>query len=303
MSFPTRAILILMMMLAIPANLLAQARSTATTTTTQEAEESAAPATAEDSEEAVSEAEEATSSSRPLTSYEIREELRNLLQQSPPEVARILRLDPTLLSNETYLSGYTALAAYIGEHPEILRNPRFYLGEPYEERPSDPAGEVLEAMAIFLTFTGIALVLAWLVRTVIEQRRWNRLSRQQSEVHNKILDRFGSTEELLSYMKTPAGSKFLESAPIPLHAEVRTSKSGPMPRVLLSIQIGVIMAALGLGFIAIGAILGGSGNELFAMGVLGLFLGAGFIASAAVSVLVTRKLGLLQPDTSVPDPR
>ncbi|HJX29810.1 MAG TPA: hypothetical protein VJ885_18055 [Thermoanaerobaculia bacterium] len=38
-------------------------------------------------------------------------------------------------------------------------------------------------------------------------------------MHNKILDRFNTTEQLLEYIRTPAGSKFLESAPIPLHVE------------------------------------------------------------------------------------
>ena len=303
MSFPTRAFLILMMMIAIPASLYAQEPSTTAAATATEAAETSDAATETVATEDDEEIQE--SAARALTSYEVRDELSRILQQSPPEVSRVLRLDPTLLSNEPYLSGYPALAQYIEQHPEILRSPRFYLGEAREEREYNPAGEVLEAAAIFLTFTGIALVLAWLVRTVIEQRRWNRLSRQQSEVHNKILDRFGSTEELLSYMKTPAGSKFLESAPIPLHVDRGPVRQGGMPRVLLSIQIGVVVGAIGLGLIAVGGILGGgSGNELFALGIIGLFLGGGFVASAAVSIFLTKKLGLLGNDGNpVPDPQ
>ena len=44
------------------------------------------------------------------------------------------------------------------------------------------------------------VALAWLIRTLIEQRRWKQLSRTQSDVHNKILDRFNTTEQLLEYI-------------------------------------------------------------------------------------------------------
>ena len=41
----------------------------------------------------------------------------------------------------------------------------------------------------------------------------------QYQVHNKLLDRFTSNEDLLAYVQTPAGRRFLESAPIPLQDE------------------------------------------------------------------------------------
>ena len=59
-------------------------------------------------------------------------------------------------------------------------------------------------------------VLVWVIRTVVDHRRWLRQSRVQVEVHSKILDRMTSNEDLLAYAKTPAGSRFLESAPIDL---------------------------------------------------------------------------------------
>jgi hypothetical protein len=128
----------------------------------------------------------------------------------------------------------------------------------------------------------------WLVRTAIEQRRWSRLSRTQAEVHNKILDRFGSTEELLTYIKTPAGSKFLESAPIPLHVEPRA----PMPRVLWSIQIGLIAAAAGLGMLLVsGRFDHDTARGFFAMGTIAACIGGGFILSAIVSMALSRRLG------------
>ena len=57
-------------------------------------------------------------------------------------------------------------------------------------------------------------MLVWVIRTVVDHRRWLRQSRVQVEVHSKLLDRMTSNEDLLAYAKTPAGSRFLESAPI-----------------------------------------------------------------------------------------
>ena len=64
-------------------------------------------------------------------------------------------------------------------------------------------------------------VLVWVIRTVVDHRRWLRQSRVQVEVHSKILDRMASNEDLLAYAKTPAGSRFLESGPIDLGSAPR----------------------------------------------------------------------------------
>ncbi|HEX6161311.1 MAG TPA: hypothetical protein VF111_14145, partial [Thermoanaerobaculia bacterium] len=154
------------------------------------------------------------------------------------------------------------------------------------------------------TMSVIGLALAWVVRTTIEQKRWNRLSRTQNEVHNKILDRFGSSSELLEYIKTPAGTKFLESAPIPLHTTASRSPNLPQARVLWSVQLGVIVAMAALGMMLVsGTMEKDDAQALFAMGVISLSIGLGFIGSAAVSLFLSRKLGLWQqpqaPENSV----
>ncbi|HET8797889.1 MAG TPA: hypothetical protein VFO89_09380, partial [Thermoanaerobaculia bacterium] len=143
--------------------------------------------------------------------------------------------------------------------------------------------------SIFLT---VVLALGWLVRTVVEQKRWSRLSRTQTEVHNKILDRFGTGNELIEYMKTPAGTKFLESAPIPLR-EAPVTQNVPASRVLWSIQLGIVVAAGAIGLLAVaGRFDKESAQALSAMGMIALCVGIGFIVSAAVSLFVSRRLGL-----------
>ena len=85
----------------------------------------------------------------------------------------------------------------------------------------------------------------WLIKTLVDHRRWSRLSKIQTEVHNKVLDRMQSNEDLLAYIQTPAGKRFLESAPIPI--ESPRSIGAPLGRILWSAQAGAVLTVLGLG--------------------------------------------------------
>ena len=228
----------------------------------------------------------------PQDRYEVRRQLSTLLRHYSSDLGMVLALDPSLLSDRSYLSEVPEVLRFLDEHPEVRSNPRFYLGEFTLDRSSHLADDLFEGLAIFSVFLLIALSLAWLVRTVIEQKRWSRLSRTQTEVHTRLLERFGSSEELLEYMRTPAGAKFLESAPIPVRAGAETP-SAPMSRILWSIQIGVVVAAAAVGLLFLSWRLGGeSGEGLFALGVVALCVGGGFVASALVSWKLSRRLGL-----------
>src|SRR5580765_5951809 len=59
---------------------------------------------------------------------DIRQRLNEILREYPPSLAQVLRLDPSLMTREDYLAPYPALAAFIAQHPEITRDPAFYLG-------------------------------------------------------------------------------------------------------------------------------------------------------------------------------
>lgn len=228
-------------------------------------------------------------------SNELRNQFNQVLRERPPQVAKILALEPTLLSNGAFLSGYPEIARFVELHPEIRQNPAFYL-EDFETRstPRSAMNDILDMIAPAFVMVLLVIAFSWLIRTIVEQRRWTRLSRTQSEVHNKILDRFGNTDELLAYMKTPAGTKFLESAPIPLHSEA-PAQHAPLSRVIWSIQIGVIIAAAAIGMLIVsGRLDKESATAMFSMGVIALCVGGGFVISAVVSLLLSRRLGLWQ---------
>jgi hypothetical protein len=237
--------------------------------------------------------------------YEVRGQFTRLLQRHPDELWMLLKLDPALLTNDAFMSGYPEVQEFLVQHPEIHKNPRFYLSQfssPAQDR--SVLDDVFEMLAVVggISLTVVALV--WLIRTLIEQKRWKQLARTQSEVHNKILDRFSTSEQLLEYIRTPAGGKFLESAPIPLHVERPPSgrTSTLATRIVWSVQLGVVIAITGLGMLLLSAVFEKDASQgLFALGAIALCVGAGFIASAFVSLYLSRRLGLWEDGGAPPE--
>jgi hypothetical protein len=234
---------------------------------------------------------------------ETRQQLETLMRQYPPSLSDVLRNDPSLLTNDHYLATYPVLAAFLGAHPEVAHNPAFFIGTNQgrswnEDSPQIQAirawQDMVQGIQIITVVGIITGAFIWIIRTLLDYRRWLRVTRVQAEVHGKLLDRFASNEDLLSYIQTPAGRKFLESAPIPLDADVSRTVSAPINRILWSVQAGVIIAAGSMGLLYIsGREIQEIGRPLFAMGSVGLALGAGFVVSALVSYLLSRRLGLV----------
>ena len=234
-----------------------------------------------------------------------REELIEILRKHPPAVARVLKLDPSLMRDGTYLNTYPVLKDFIAAHPEIPQNVSYYFDQVYES-PWEPRNARLDmiqgTLAGLAGITGVIIListLVWLVRTILEQRRWTRLSKIQAEVHSKLMDRFTSNEELLTYVQTPSGKRFLESGPSPIQQETPRTVSPPFSRILWSVQLGIVMLIAGAGLLFVSEQTVEEAREFFFIfGTLTVALGAGFGVSAAASYVLSRKLGLLQPSAS-----
>lgn len=233
-----------------------------------------------------------------------RQDFEQVLEKYPPSVGRVLKLDPSLMNNPTYLTPYPGLAAFIAQHQEVIRSPGYFLEHvnsptPYTQDPRrmrrDEMYGLLAGVAAFLAFLVVVGVIVWFVRMLITSRRWNKLSKVQYEVHSKLLDRFTSNEDLLAYMQTQAGRNFLESAPIRLPEEPR-SMAAPFGRILVSVQAGVVLLLTGIGLLYVSSTFIDEPAELFlVIGVISLALGGGFIVSAFAAYALSRKLGLLDP--------
>jgi hypothetical protein len=240
------------------------------------------------------------------SAQETRNRLHELLRQHPPAVGEVLQRDPTLARQE-YLAAYPALLNFIQQHPEVARNPSFFFGG-YEFRDDQPRDRsydmfrhVTDMFQFMLIGGAVLAVFVWLVRSTIDQRRWLRVSRTQAEVHTKLLDRLTNNEDLISYIQTPAGRRFLESGPLLTEGDPTTPVAGaPLSRIILSLQAGVVLASLGIGFwISQSRFPEDMGEGFFIIGTLATALGLGFVVSAALAYVISSRFGLVVPTPPV----
>jgi hypothetical protein len=196
------------------------------------------------------------------------------------------------------MAAYPALAAFVERHPDVMRNPGFYFGS-YQYRERTSRQDAIEMMQIILggmaggtVLIGVLGVFVWLVKTVVDHRRWLRTSKVQVEMHGKLLDRLTTNEDLLAYAQSPAGSRFLESAPIALDAEIRTT--APVSRIIWSMQAGIVLMALGGGLWLVQANAIDEVRQGIAViqAVVGS-VGAGLLVSAVAAYVVSGRLGIL----------
>jgi hypothetical protein len=243
---------------------------------------------------------------------ETRRRLHEVLQQYPPSLREVLRLDPSLLTNPVYLEPYPALAEFLSQHDDIAHNPGFFFPDYRDYRGGDrndpklaairTIEESLAGLAFLIGFLTVVGTIGWLVRSVIEHRRWLRVSKTHTDTHTKLLDRLTSNEDLMAYMQSSAGRRFLEAAPLPLGAGPR-ALSAPIGRILWSVQAGCVVAFGGAGLIIASSRFAAhptlSEIELpfFLVGATAVAIGAGFVVSAIIAYGLSRRLGLLAPRT------
>ena len=229
-----------------------------------------------------------------------REELRQVLRGYPPSVGQVLRLDPSLAAREDYLTPYPALAAFLGQHPEVAHNPAFFFGQTQFDQPFTSKEQamrtfetVLGGVGVFLFFTTALGVVTFIARSLIEHRRWLRATKLHSDAHTKVFDRLSSNEDLLAYIQSPAGRQFLE--PTPSLLDGSRAISAPIGRILWSVQAGVVLAVVGVGvWLVRNSLIEELAGPMSAVAVLAISLGLGFALSALVAYLLSHRLGLLE---------
>jgi hypothetical protein len=232
----------------------------------------------------------------------VRRDLVDVMRKYPPSLGEILRLDPSLMSSASYLAPYPALQSFLAAHPDVVKNPSYYFdsfptaGGYYEQdSPSQRLWhEILGGAAGLAVFATIVAVVSWLIRLLVDYRRWNRLAKVQADAHTKLLDRFTANDELIAYVQSPAGSRFLQSAPIALDPGTRRL-GAPVSRILWSAQAGLVVMMAGIAFQYVSSRVDLDAQQpLFAIGVVALAVGVGFLLSAGVAYAISHRLGLFE---------
>jgi hypothetical protein len=262
-------------------------------------------------------AEPAAANPTQLSQQEVSALQDQLLQmlRVTPTLAEVVAHDPSLLSNNDYvMRSNPQLAHFLQAHSEIAHNPDFYLfnnlhgqgeraadilerklwPETMPQQPQDSTMRELISDGIpFLVFLCILSALLWLTSVLLENRRWNRIFKLQTDVHNRLIERFGTSQEVLTYMNTESGKRFLEATPIATGIDRREPVPSPVARVLTPLQIGIVMSLLGVGLISLRHSITGGNNALLVLGTVVLMPGLGFIISAGITWVLARHLGLM----------
>jgi len=235
---------------------------------------------------------------------ETRERVRQILEQYPPSLRQVLRCDPSLLNRPEYMTTYPTLAAYVTQHPEIAHNPLFFIGGGCGGGNLEPRSQMANALENI--FVGLEVMLGvmfgigtvgWILRSGIDYRRWQRAMKIQTEAHTKIVDRLASNDDLITYMNSAAGQRFLMAAPMaPTSADAPAMPvNAPINRILWSVQAGVVLAVAGAGlFVAKNGIIDEAAQAMQVLGILVMALGLGFVLSALASWALSRQFGLVQ---------
>ena len=142
-----------------------------------------------------------------------------------------------------------------------------------------------EVLTVAIVF-GMVSWVTWVIANAI---RRGQTARAVASLHSKLLDKCTSNQELLSYLESQSGRRFLEST--------TTSEANPTGRILNAIQAGAIAALAG------GAMLIVRTEERFdwdgrqflvICGSVLLAIGLGYLVSAIASYVLCRSWGLFR---------
>jgi hypothetical protein len=132
-------------------------------------------------------------------------------------------------------------------------------------------------------------VFGWIVWVITTNIRRSKTARAVADLHAKLLDRCSNNNELLMYLESESGRRFLESA--------TTGGSTPFTRILNAVQAGAVLLLFGAAMVIVRLALPDIDvrNVLVVLGASALSIGAGFLVSAAISYALCKSWGILKP--------
>lgn len=141
-----------------------------------------------------------------------------------------------------------------------------------------------------IVLPALIFAFAWIISLIIAAFRHRATLRAQAEFHNRILEKFSSADEFTDYLQSEAGRNFFEN--------LGNEPATPMTRILSSVQRGIILTLLGLGFFLTRFVIGtaDSYSVMIITATISMMVGIGFLISSAVSHQLAKSWGLIQPN-------
>ena len=140
----------------------------------------------------------------------------------------------------------------------------------------------MEDIVALVTIPSMFVLIAWIIFSSVRRMI---AGKRIAELQAKLLDRFATGQELLAYLQTEEGKRFVETASV--------EHNNPMARILGAIQAGVILTLIGIALLFLRGRIAGGEDAFLGFGAVVLALGVGFLISSAVSYALSKSMGLL----------
>jgi hypothetical protein len=176
--------------------------------------------------------------------------------------------------------------------PHLQKDPDLYL-RVIEERPDGiviRGAKAHQTGAVnsheIIVMPTMFVIFGWAFKTALNFLQTRAHMKHHYALQDKVLDRIGNSPEALEFLRSEAGENLFVLA-----SQERTN---PYGRILTAVQAGAVLSLLGIGFISLRAMVGQEVSEAFTVvGVLGLCLGLGFLASSAAAYYFSKSWGLI----------
>ena len=151
----------------------------------------------------------------------------------------------------------------------------------------------MEYLAPMFAIVGAFGSISWVTYIIVDLLRQRHRLKVASEFHGKLLDRIGSAREFGEFLNTEGGLRFMNSLST-------GGPAAPHSPILRSVQSGIVLAVLGLGFFSFvwsnPTISNGAHRGLTFLAVVAFTLGLGLLLAASASYALSRRMGLIDGD-------
>jgi membrane-bound ClpP family serine protease len=143
-----------------------------------------------------------------------------------------------------------------------------------------------ETVIMVIVMPTMFVIMGWAFKTLLNFIQQRQLTKLHYALQDKLLEKLGSSPEAVAYLHSDAGEK--------MFALASKERTNPYSRILTALQAGAVIGLLGIGFIFLRGQVTQEGAEAFTViGVLGLCLGLGFLASSAAAYFFSKSWGLI----------
>jgi hypothetical protein len=144
-----------------------------------------------------------------------------------------------------------------------------------------------EELVMLIVMPTMFVVTGWAFKTLLNFIQQRQLTKLHYALQDKLLEKLGSSPEAVQYLHSDAGEK--------MFALASKERTNPYARILSALQAGAVLCLLGIGFVTLSytSAIEDAAEGFIVIGVLGISLGLGFLASSASAYVFSKNWGLI----------